>query len=206
MQAPQPPTAKGSMTMDITATTAPRSDQQNFDDYAAGVARVVTITEVKAGSSEQPVEIHLTEFPGRPYKPSKSMRRVLVAAWGAEASEYAGRRMKLVGDPDVKFGGVVVGGIKIAALSHIDKPLKLALTVTRGKRAPHVVDPLPDAPSSPPLETTAERAAKAVDYFAGRNVSQSNLEAHVGKPIAEWDDADLADLKSNADSIADGAA
>lgn len=188
--------------MDITASTAPRSDQQNFDDYVTG-DRVVTITEVKAGSSEQPVEIHLAEYPGRPFKPSKSMRRVLVAAWGPETSAYTGRRMRLYGDPDVKFGGVTVGGIKIGALSHIEKPLKLALTVTRGKRAPHVVEPLPDAPSAP--DDTASRASKAVEWFAAKGVSVANLEAHVGKPRAEWDGADLDALTEDRDSIVEAA-
>jgi hypothetical protein len=136
--------------MDISGTTAPRSDQQNFDDYAAA-PKTVTISEVRAGTAEQPVEIHLVEFPGRPYKPSKSMRRVLVAAWGPEASAYVGRRMTLVGDPSVKFGGIALGGIKIAALSHIEKRLTIQLTVTKGKRAPHTVDPLPElAPPKPP--------------------------------------------------------
>lgn len=188
--------------MDIAATTAPRSDQQNYDDYLAG-PRVVTITEVKAGSAEQPVEIHLAEYPGRPYKPSKSMRRVLVAAWGPEASTYSGRRMKLVGDPTVKFGGAVVGGIKIAALSHIDKRLDLMLTASKGKRAKHVVEPLVE--SAPPADDIATQAAKAVQWFAATHqVQQSNLEAHVGKPVAEWDAADLADLRANAEQIAGG--
>lgn len=131
------------MIVDIAATTAPKSDQQNFDDYAAG-PRTVTVSEVRAGSAEQPVELHLAEFPGRPYKPSKSMRRVLVASWGAEAEAYVGRRLTLIGDPTVKFGGATVGGIKIAALSNIEKQLTISLTVTKGKRAPHTVDPLPD--------------------------------------------------------------
>lgn len=146
--------------MDISGSLAPRSDQQNFDDYLAG-PKTATVSEVKAGTTEQPVEVHLVEFPGRPYKPSKSMRRVLVAAWGAEASAYVGRRITLVGDPTVKFGGQVVGGIKIAALSHIDKPLSINLTVTRGKRAPHVVQPLPDAPVDPEKVTAAINAIRA---------------------------------------------
>lgn len=136
------------MIMDISSSTTPRSDQQNFDDYISG-PKVVTVAEVKKGSAEQPVEVHLIEFPGRPYKPSKSMRRVLVAAWGSEASVYAGRKMRLYGDPEVTFGRDKVGGIKIAALTHIDKPLSIALTVTRGKRAPFVVQPLADAPVDP---------------------------------------------------------
>jgi hypothetical protein len=127
--------------MDITKTTEPKSDQQNFDDYVSG-PKTVTITEVKAGSAEQPVELHLAEYPGRPFKPGKSMRRVLIACWGAEASAYVGRKMTLYGDPTVKFGGQTVGGIRIAALSHIDGPRTIALTVTRGKRSPFIVQPL----------------------------------------------------------------
>jgi hypothetical protein len=134
--------------MDISQTTAPRSDQQNFDDYVAG-PKTVTVAEVTPGTTEQPVEIHLVEYPGRPYKPSKSMRRVLVAAWGSDSTPWPGRRLTLVGDPTVRFGGAVVGGIKISHLSHIDKRLSLNLTVTKGKRAPHVVEPLPDAPAAP---------------------------------------------------------
>ena len=127
--------------MDVSETTAPKSDQQNFDDYLGG-SKTVTVSGVKAGSTEQPVEIHLVEFPGRPFKPSKSMRRVLVAAWGADSSVYTGRQMTLFGDPAVKFGGQAVGGIRIAALSHLEKPLTVSLTVTRGKRAPFIVQPL----------------------------------------------------------------
>jgi hypothetical protein len=127
--------------MDITKSTEPKSDQQNFDDYVAG-PKTVTVSEVKRGSAEQPVEVHLVEFPGRPFKPSKSMRRVLVAAWGPEASAYVGRQMTLYGDPTVKFGGIAVGGIRISHLSDIDKTLTLALTVKRGSRAPFIVEPL----------------------------------------------------------------
>jgi len=147
--------------MDISASTAPRSDQQNFDDYVAG-PKTVTVAEVRQGSAEQPVEVHLVEFPGRPYKPSKSMRRVLVAAWGSEASTYAGRRIKLYGDPEVTFGRDKVGGIKIAALSHIDKPLSIALTVTRGKRAPFVIQPLGDAPAPVAAGDDVPRALTAI--------------------------------------------
>lgn len=102
----------------------------------------MTVSRVSVGSAEQPVDIHLVEFPGKPFKPSKSMRRVLVASWGPETEVYVGRKMTLYGDPTVRFGGQVVGGIKISHLSHIDKPLKIALTVTRGKREPHTVQPL----------------------------------------------------------------
>jgi len=131
--------------VDLTESIAPRSDQLNSDDLITGPV-TVTITEVKAGNPEQPVEVHLVEFPGRPYKPSKSMRRVMVQAWGAEASTYTGRRLKLFRNPDIRFGKEAVGGIEIAAMSDLPKRLTVSLMVTRGKRKPFSVDPLPDAP------------------------------------------------------------
>ena len=59
--------------------------------------------------------------------------------------------MTLAGDPTVKFGGQQVGGIRVVALSGIDKPFTAALTATRGKRATYKVDALPDAPAPPPI-------------------------------------------------------
>jgi hypothetical protein len=129
--------------MDMTETIAPRSDQINADDLMAGPV-TVTIREVARGSAEQPVDVHLVEFPGRAYRPSKSMRRVMVLAWGAEASAYAGRRLTLVRNPDITFGKDKVGGIEIAAMSDIPKPLTVALTATRGKRRSFTVQPLAD--------------------------------------------------------------
>src|SRR5690625_7700147 len=101
------------MTLDISRSIEPRSDQQNYNDYVAG-PKTVTAEKVTKGTNEQPVEINLVDYPGRPYKPAKSMRRVLVQAWGADASQYAGRRRSLYGDPVVRFGGWRVGGIRLS--------------------------------------------------------------------------------------------
>ena len=170
--------------MDITATTAPKSDQQNFDDYVGG-PKTVTIESVKARTPEQPVEIHLVEFPGRPFKPSKTMRRVLVASWGPEASAYVGRRMTLYGDPTVKFGGIAVGGIRISHLSHIDKPLTLALTVKRGSRAPFVVQPLETAPEvdESGRDWLKELTATEGDVSAIEALGKAAATAHASKAI-----------------------
>lgn len=152
--------------MDLSASIVPKSDQLNADDLMAGPV-TVTIAKVSAGSAEQPVDVHLTEFPGRAFRPSKSMRRVMVAAWGVEASAYTGRRMTLYRDPTIRFGGMEVGGIRISHLSHIDKSFTLALTVTRGKRAPLTVEPLTDAAPAKTAphesEPTAEQVAACSD-------------------------------------------
>ena len=144
--------------MDLSETIAPTSDQLNADDLLPG-PRTFTVDRVSAGSAEQPVDVHLVESPGRPYRPSKSMRRVLVAAWGADSSAYAGRRLTLYRDPEVTFGRDKVGGLKISHLSHIEKRLAIALTVTRGRRAPHVIEPLTEAAPEPAGPTAQDVAA-----------------------------------------------
>lgn len=127
--------------MDLSQTIEAKSDQQNYDDYLAG-PKVVTISEVKKGNKEQPVEVHLVEFPGKPFKPSKTMRRLMVSAWGPDSRAYAGRSLRLYGEPTVMFGGKQVGGIRISHMSHLAGVHSADLTVSRGTRAQFVVQPL----------------------------------------------------------------
>ena len=134
--------------MDISDSLAANSAQQNYDEYLAG-PKTVTVEKVTRGSSEQPVDVHLVEFPGKPFKPAKSVRRVLAAAWGTDASAWAGRRMTIYGDPEVRYAGKAVGGLRVSHVSHIDKPVTVALTVTRGKREPFTVQPLVEAAYTP---------------------------------------------------------
>ena len=153
--------------MDISETLAANSAQQNYDEYLAG-PKTVTVAEVKQGTAEQPVNVELVEFPGKPFKPAKSVRRVLAAAWGTDASQWTGRRLTIYGDPSVRYGGKEVGGLRVSHVSHIDKPITVALTVTRGKRAPFTVQPLPDAPPVPPIPDDVQTLAQYQDYYRHR--------------------------------------
>lgn len=182
--------------MDLSATIIPRSDQINAEDLLAG-PMTVTIESVTGGTAEQPVNVHLVETPGRAYRPSKTMRRVIVKAWGADSDAYIGRRMTLYRDADVKFGGIKVGGIKISHLSHIDKAFSLALTETKGKRTPHTVEPLPDSPKStmPPAPAPSRE-----DIAACTDVDQLNEWAATYQgPRRDAALARLADLSADAD-------
>lgn len=134
--------------MDLTKALAPKSDQANADDFIAG-PRTFTVEKVQEGSSEQPVNVHLVEYPGKPFRPSKSMLRVLVAGWSKDTKVWAGRRLTLYRDPDVMWAGEKVGGIRISHMSHLDKPLSVSLTITRGNKKPFRVQPLNDAPATP---------------------------------------------------------
>lgn len=169
---------------DMTASIVPRSDQINSEDLLTGPV-TVTITDVKRGSTEQPVDIVTAEFgPGRAYKPSKTMRRIIIAAWGTNSADYIGRRITIYRDPEVMFGPDKVGGIKISHLSHIDKRLEIALTVKRGRRAAFAVDPLRDAPPTKPApisEATVaefERRIVEADSVPGLDTIAGDLKAY----------------------------
>jgi hypothetical protein len=148
--------------MDMRPTITPKSDQLNADDLIAG-PRTVTITAVKAapGSAEQPVAVYFEGDNGKPYMPCKSMRRVMVAVWGADASRYAGGAMTLFRDPTVTWGGMEVGGIRISHMSGMDREMVLALTATKKARKPYRVLPLV-------VEAPKDQASLVAESLAGK--------------------------------------
>ena len=120
---------------DLRPTIVPKSDQLNSEQLLGG-PMTITVTGVQVSSSpEQPVVVHYDGEQGRPFKPCKTMRKLLVFAWGPDGNEWAGKSMTVYNDPAVKFGGDEVGGIRISHLSHIPKAINVSLTSTRGKKA-----------------------------------------------------------------------
>lgn len=158
--------------MDMSQTITARSDQINADDLIGG-PRDITVTRVSGNdNAEQPVNVYFQGDNGKPYRPCKSMRRVLVACWGADASTYVGKSMRLYCDPEVMFGGAKVGGIRISHLSHIPERRTMALTATRAKRKPYTVEPLtvqmPDdtgLSAEEALEIASQEASKGTESF-----------------------------------------
>jgi hypothetical protein len=126
---------------DMTAAIIAKSDQLNADDLI-GRELTITITGVTVKTGEQPVSVHYEGDAGKPWKPCKSMCRVLVAAWGADSSQYKGKSVTLIRDDSVTWGGMAVGGIRISHMSHIDKPLSIALTAKKGSKKVAVIQPL----------------------------------------------------------------
>jgi len=129
---------------DMSKTIAPKSDQMNYDDFITG-PKNITINRVVISGNEgeaQPASVFYEGDNGKPYKPCKSMRRVMVAVWGKESTSYVGKSMTLYGDPTVKWAGAAVGGIRISHMSHMEKLLNVSLSSSKGKRAPFTVKPL----------------------------------------------------------------
>lgn len=136
--------------MKITAET--RSDQWNADDLISG-PRTFVIAGARKGAAEQPYDI-VFEGEEKVWRPPVTVRKILTAAWGDESDEWVGHRVTLFRDPTIRFGPNQVGGIRVSHMSHIDKPIKLALTTTRGKRSLFTVEPLHGAKVTP-TDTTA---------------------------------------------------
>lgn len=145
--------------MNISKAIIAKSDQLNSSDLIGG-PQTVTIAEVREGNADQPVQIHLVEWPGRPFKPSKTVLRILDYAWGEETDDWPpGARMTVFRDPTAKWAGEEVGGIRVSHLSHIDGPFKLALRESQKKSVLWTIEPLPDAPTAPSPADLANQVA-----------------------------------------------
>lgn len=183
--------------MDLSHTIVPKSDQLNADDLIAGNI-TITVTDIKASDSpDQPVTINYENDNGRPYKPCKSMRRVLIQAWGPNGKQWIGKSMTLFRDENVKFGGQAVGGIRISHLSDIDRDMNFMLTVTRARRAAYsvkklVVDkvanetPPKEKKSAPDFDAIFDRIVTSIKE--GRNTLEKTVQYFADNGVTLTDD------------------
>lgn len=129
-----------SVDVDIRAATKPKSDQLNYETFLTG-PQTFTVSKVTPGDRDHPVFIHMNECPATPYKPSKGMLKCIAQpdGWGDKSSQWVGKSITLYGDPTVIYGGVEVGGIKVAALSDINGDYETLISARRGIRKPHLI-------------------------------------------------------------------
>lgn len=147
---------------DMSQVIIPKADQISADDLLAGPLTIrINAVSIRPGT-EQPVTINYDGDDGRPWKPCKSMSRVLVSAWGPDANAYVGRSLTLYRDPTVKWGGMEVGGIRVSHLSNIERDMVMALTVTKANKKPFRVKVLQVEHPKAPEPTMS----KADQWFA----------------------------------------
>lgn len=129
-----------SVDVDIRAATKPKSDQLNYETFLTGPQTFI-VSKVTPGDRDHPVFIHMNECPATPYKPSKGMLKCIAQpdGWGDKSSQWVGKSITLYGDPTVIYGGVEVGGIKVAALSDINGDYETLISARRGVRKPHLI-------------------------------------------------------------------
>lgn len=143
---------------EVLASIVPKSDQLNADDLVTGPI-TVTITNVRRGNKEQPIFIEIEGH--HPFKPCKTMRRVLIAAFSDDPKQWIGQQMTLYCDPDVLFHGVRVGGIRISHLSGLDQPKTFLVTQSKGKRAEVTIHPIRPPEDDAQIKQALEEIAAA---------------------------------------------
>lgn len=177
---------------DLSMTIAPKSDQLTADDLLGG-PRTIEISSVSlTAEPDQPIAIGFVDDNGRPYKPCKSMRRALVTVWGPDGNTYPGRKMTLFHDPDVRYGGMAVGGIRISHMSHITRPITMALTETRSKKKPYTVQPLVEAKQDTPGQIRVDEVGGYSHHEPARQsrVDESKIDAKVEELAAKFAETD----------------
>lgn len=182
--------------VDMSQFVEAKSDQLNADDLIGG-PRTITVRKVTGNDGDQPVSIFYDGDNNKPFKPCKTIRRVLLAVWGRNAADYVGRSMTIYRDDSVTFGGLNTGGIRVSHMSNIDKETVVVVMKTKGKKAGIKVLPLAmQAQKSGPSE---------IELWTEKFIATANaapdadaLNAHVAKQI-KWLDKLPAELRTRAD-------
>lgn len=163
---------------DITSAIEPKSDQLNSDDLALG-PKTITITKVTIKESgDQRVSIFFEGDNGKPWKPAKTMTRLLGALWKTrESADFVGKSVTLYRDDTVTWGALAVGGIRVSHVSHIEDKTIVMVRQKKGVSAPVTVLPLkmdakslqrhdtqPDAPTGISKREFADRLRELIDH------------------------------------------
>lgn len=170
---------------DISDTVAPNSKQITADDLRSG-PWTITVTKVSVDKpADQPVTIFYQDCGDKPFKPCKTMRRVLLELWGTNSIEYAGKSLTVYRDDTVSFGSDKVGGVRISHMSHIgNAPKRVSVITTRGRRGVVIVKPL-----VVPVESQ--------EYAADQTPTQeAALPAKPRITPEQWADARIAKINS----------
>lgn len=162
--------------MDIGDTIAPDSDQMDAVDLRSSGPQTFTVSRVVVKPGDQPVDVHLKEFP-RPWRPGKTMRRVLDELWGPSAGgAYEGRRVTLWCDDRVKFGGEAIGGVRIKRMSHIgDEKRGVPVIVSRGNVRTYYVEPLIEAEPNPDGAYTPQHEAVIKGHMKRASITPARV-------------------------------
>lgn len=177
--------------LDLSKAVEAKSDQLNADDLIGG-PKVLVITGVKKISGDQPIAISYDGDNGKPYKPCKSMLRVLMAAWGINGEAYVGRSMKVFNDTSVKWAGQEVGGIRISHLSDMPGKLKMALTVTRGKKSQYVVEQFESKPEPTDEQKAIQELLKGFSDLWGADKTRELVASLGVKKVIELPEGSIS--------------
>ncbi len=135
--------------IDLSKTIEAKSDQLNADDLVGGEITIKITKVTGSDSKEQPISIYYEGDNGKPWKPCKTMRRVICHIWGIYSDKYIGQKLTLYRDASVTFGGMEVGGIRISHATGIDKNAVIILAAKKKTNKPVTIKPLIEVQQEP---------------------------------------------------------
>ncbi len=197
--------------IDLTPHTQADSDTIVAADLAAG-PKTILITNVTVISKDKKgIEIHYEGMDGKPYRPCKSMLRVLCELWETNnGEEFIGRGITLYREPNCLYQGQLTPGIRICAMSHIPKAVTVLVPEKRGKANKYEIAPLtpwPPVAAAPVdplpgiLEGIARAGEKALTDAEGKlgdRVSNGQLTPEQANQIQAAIDKRRAELNPSA--------
>lgn len=145
--------------IDISDTLLANSNQLNAADIMGGDVTVQIISAHRHVDEKQPFSLRVTGG-FKPWYPCKTVRRILAEVWGADASKYVGRWVRLYREPTVVYAGEEVGGIRVNGLSDIPGNVKISLKERKvGKPSVyHISRIAPQAMSLPAFKAACKAA------------------------------------------------
>ena len=170
--------------LDVTELAAPKTDQLNADHLIPGPLQGVIVSVRKTRANDKDcIEVGLSSF-RLPWRPCKTMVRLLMDVWGPDAEAWIGRGVKLYRDAEVRFGTDTVGGIRIGGLSHVRGSFTAKVKTSKQNQKPYQIEKLPDPPpiGQPAADPLADLAtAHSVDVAA----LEAAIVSQTGRPIRD---------------------
>jgi hypothetical protein len=188
---------------DITPFIVAKSDQLNADDLVGGPITVRIEAFHITGGPEQPVTLKISGD-HKPWKPCKTTMRVLAFLWGTSAQAWVGRTVRLFRDPEVKWAGVEVGGIRISGMSDIKGPQNVTLATSKKAKSVQRIEVIArleiDGGKDRPVNGSKPGAVSAADLrgqlavkLTEMGAAPSDLRTYLREqgrelpPVTEWD-------------------
>jgi len=158
--------------LDFGDTLGTKSDQLNADDLRSGAITVkITGAQVRPGQ-EQPVMFRLAGG-HMPWKPCKGMLRLLAEISGStSARPWIGKWVRLFRDPEARWAGKPVGGIRLGGVDITMLSRNRVFRVRVGKNA------------------HTEYKIESLNAPTAQGAPTANLEALLGDNDLTLDDCD----------------
>ena len=116
---------------DIVKFCEPKSDQLNAADLIS-CNKIIKIKKVRVtATGTQDCTIWFEGDNDKPWKPCKTMGRIMLERYGSDIQKWVGKYIELFRDPEVVYGGKKEGGIRIAAMSDIPSDFETVVRVAR---------------------------------------------------------------------------